>query len=271
MKTKQLISILFLLLVSFLFTVSCSTERSLAYRYLSNYSGGKMALIVPQSIIKENLVKSKMEKIGGTDSLFQEKVKLLRSIDESKYADSFMTAYIKGLESFGFKVQVYPDKESVNDQQVDYLVSVAQVQITEYSQPTKEESQMGDFVYSQDFLVENILVSSWFEISSFRYDGFPEEVVFAENGISEGYSGKFKETVNGKIHFDLSKETILPQDVYFLGKTLGTAYAKYTFNFFMNMSIKTKLGRKFDIENGYSFDPKRDLIYPRQQGFIPLD
>jgi hypothetical protein len=264
-------ALIFLVIMPIIFaTTSCSLERKLAREFIQNNDSLSVLLFPPDYLFKTNL---KTWKIKNSSSISDEDFKsalfdsslFLKEIDDQMLISNYILALKAGLANYG--MNIYTSEKIVDfftKRTEAFQVAIVQMEIEEDVYPFRAEETFYDSIlYYEDFLLEMITLSSWFEISKFNDTVLKHNILFASDYVMDGLEGRFVSNVfTGNVSFRYNYEPISIEHIYTLAKMLGQRHARYIFDFLMNRYIFNALppGRQATIY--FTFDPATGNLAP---------
>ena len=233
-----------LLGLSLLFLVSCLPEQKFAQSFVKN--GPKIRLMVtpPDLIYKYN---HKGEEIEGfsdmsvkqQDSALFYNSLFIQRISDSVILENYINHFIAELRKANFEVYLPDQIDSfLQDKTQAYMLTIAQIQLDEYTYPLEDKEPVNDTVYYKKFNLNAMDFSVWFELSKVNAEKPRKTLLYDSQSAYDNFNGGFivdpwTSAVKYKYHID----TLGLSDVYDMTKYLGRVHADYLFDLFMNQWV----------------------------------
>lgn len=265
MKNKILIAAIAILLL-----VSCSQTKRLAQRFVENSEGVKVALYVPNALIKNNLrndvVPAEMDTLPEEKKIayLEKQIKVINKIDDVKFLDIFYFSMEKELRAYGLDVE-YWGSDSIAADSTRWVIDIPKIEVTEFVEKQKVGAMYYDQVVYVTVPVDVINVATWFNLN----DGLTDETVFAEQNYCNDFDGYFDVDDKGKVFAKIFEDSIDLDGLYRFGTMLGKLYAGYCYDYLMNgyvdkhvTQIDTVLKYRFDPYDKYFYKTEKDRLIP---------
>lgn len=230
-----------------LLLAACSPERQLARNYVKHHSGNGIMIIPLYELYKDNLtvaydtnVKYSPEQL---DSIAWEQSCFIKNVSDSVFLTTFTNSLIEELTATGYDVYVdggldvflaLPDPK--------WIVQVAQLQLDENHRNDSRDlySLESGEPYSQGFRVNQVSMSSWFEVS--RANTGNKQVLFLEGYVQDDFHmGIDFDLMEGSIGLLDNRDSIQMDDVYKMADESGQKHGEFLFDYFMNDYIRENL------------------------------
>jgi hypothetical protein len=255
----------FLFLLVVLLIASCSAERKLAVDFYRNRQS-KAVLVIPADFIyKRNLKAFEIEDARNMEDhvldsvLFSESL-FVQHISDSIFLETFTNRLIKGLRNIGLRVYLQPDTDLFFEDPSDkYIINVAQLLLEEDVELLFDPDYDPEYRYLGDFYLNNVILSSWFEVSGVNDNGPKTEVAFAEMIMSDQFDGRLRYfPFTGNLIYTYSVDSVKTDDVYTLASTAGKQYSGYLFDYLMNRYVDRTIppGKSRTVYYRYDFSTR---------------
>lgn len=250
-----------------MFLTSCTVEEKLARGFISNPPPVSIQLITPDGLLKFS---HKGEAIRGFDSLTSSgqdsalyfSSKFIRRVDDSIYLEKYINSFIDELRISGFKVFLEASIDTfLKSQPQAYILSMAQVQLDEYTYPLEDSADFGDSTFYKHIDLDAVDASSWFEISKINTQKPGKTVLFSKFTATDGFSGKF--LLSGfypTVVYKYNIDSLAVSELYELAAYAGRKHADYLFDFFMNQYVSFHMPRGESMIGYLHYDRKRGFL-----------
>ena len=274
---KKKTSFIILIPLFFLFN-SCSVEYKIAKEFTETENNISLLVFAPDYIFKNNL---KIYEFPVYDSLTDDELDsalffnsiFLKNLDDSIFFENYMNNLYLGLSRYGIKV--FPEYmiDSFLLIQTDaYILNIAQIELEEYIMPYTAEEYFGEYLYSETIGLNAVNINSWFEITKVNEDENEKKVLYASHLVFDDLSGSFSQNIfTSEISFSYLIDPMTENDIYKLSALLGTKYAGYTFDYFLNNYIIKHLPENYHSDKNLHYNPFRKTLTPaNDDGFIEM-
>lgn len=243
-KWRLLLS-LFLLMLA----VSCRTDRSLAWQFVSQTPQVHVLIVPPEDLIRSFFPQHPDE--IPADSLVEwqlEDSQLLYQVEDSLFLDFFMQALLEELREF--EVQVYSLQEIDAFFEQDsraHIFRVAQVQLMEYPDTVVDQVMVNSTLHESRLEITTLVVNSWFEYSRLQEPAVPLDVLFSMQHRSDYISGRFRRNWRtGEVTYQYRPYLLTLDDAYDLAYNAAWQSAQYIYDYLLNTYIleQTPAGRR---------------------------
>jgi hypothetical protein len=275
---QKLFSIFITLIVVVAFS-SCSLERKLAKQFVENRDTIAVLLIPPDFLFKANLKTWSAGDIDQLDpqeqdALLYDSSKFIKHIVDSVFIGRYMNALQAELARYG--IQTYTQDELLEFMSLEntaYQVSLAQLEVEEGIYEYRAQEVFDTTMYYEDFLLDQLSLNSWFEISKLNDQIGVNNVLYASDFVTEGLEGRFTSNIfTGEVRFKYNIFPLEMEDIYTLAAISGERYAGYVFDYIMNRYIFLNFpsGQQPSTYLRYDLDSK--VFYPAYEDrFIFLE
>lgn len=233
-----------LLFLTMLALLSCSPERKLANKYVSNHKGNAVMIVPSYTLYKDNLTLSYDTAVKYSadqlDSMAWAQSSFVQYISDSIFLTQFTNNLIDELSNYGYEVFVENDADvflSLPDPK--WMVNLAQVQLTEeYTYEYRTAYYMEDY-YTIKFRLNKVNMSTWLETS--RTNSGNMQVLFLEGYMEDALKDAL--TLNLVFDYNLAPErdSISLKEIYNMAEQSGKKHAELLFDYFMNDYIRLNL------------------------------
>jgi len=235
---------IFFLGLGLLYLTSCLPGQKLAQTFVK--SGPKIRLLVTPAdyVYKYN---HKGEEIDGfsdmtdkqKDSALFSNSRYIQRVNDSILLEDYINKFISSLRAANFEVFLPDQIDSfLTNQQQAYIVTIAQIQLDEYTYPLEDKEPINDTVYVKKFDLNAMDFSVWFELSKVNAEKPRKTLLYDSQSAYDNFDGNFivdawTNSVRYKYHID----TLGLKDVYEMAGYLGHRHGEYLFDFFMNQWV----------------------------------
>lgn len=258
------------IITSLILTPSCSIERKLAKEFIQRKDSVSVFLLPTDIVFKTNL---KTWLIDDYDRLSEKKQaqllydssKYLQFLNDTIFVKRFMSNLQATLRKYGMKT--YSSNQLVEFMEIQtlaYQIAWVQCEIEEDIFPYRAQEIFYDSVlFFEDFTLEQVNVNSWFEISKLNDPNAVNNVLFANEYITDGIEGRFTSNIfTGEVKFKYNIYQLKVEDVYTLAANLGEKYAGYIFDYLMNQHIYLEFPKGKHPDSFLSYDHEAETLHP---------
>jgi len=262
--TKKL---LFITCLSLFFLTSCLPEQKLAQSFVK--SGPKIRLMVtpPDYIYKYNHKGEAIEDFAEMNDKQQDSALFYSSlfiqrISDSALLEDYINHFITELRNANFEVYLPDQMDSfLTDKTQAYMLSIAQIQIDEYTYPLEDKEPFNDTIYYRRFNLNAVDFSVWIELSKVNATKPRKTTLYDSQSAYDNFNGNFitdpwTNTVKYKYHLD----TLGLDDIYVMTRYLAQQHADYLFDFFMNQWVAFNLPENQYSTYYYHYNRKRHMM-----------
>ena len=262
--TKSRILILGL---SLFFLFSCLPEQKLAQTFVKR--GPKVRLMInpPDYVYKFN---HKGEAIDGfasmTDkqqdsALFYSSL-FIQRINDSAFLENYINGFITELRNSNFDVYL-PDQMDafLTDQTQAYVVTIAQIQLDEYTYPMEDKEPINDTVYYKKIDLNAMDFSVWVELTKSNAAKPRKTTLYDSQSAYDNFEGSFiVDPWTNKVRYKYHLDTLSLVDLYDMSRYLGNKHGDYLFDFFMNQWVAFNMPENQYSMYYYHYNRKRNLL-----------
>ncbi|MFP4470635.1 MAG: hypothetical protein ACOCX8_03180 [Bacteroidota bacterium] len=259
---------------------SCSTERELANEFLKKRDSLAVLLIPPDFVFKTNLKAYEIENFESLnewqqDSALFARSKFINRLNDTLLIKRMLNSLEAGLRSYG--IQTFTQdriSEFMETEKAAYQVGLAQLEAEEDVYPYRAEEVFFDtVVFYEDFLLDQVSLNSWFEVSKLNEPDGVNHVLYASHYVMDALEGRFVNNVfTNEVKFKYDIDSLKVENVYALAGMLGEKYAGYLFDYLMNGYIYRSFPEGQRPSAYLHFDLSQKLLYPAgDDRFIFLD
>lgn len=262
-----------ILTVAVLLLISCSQEKKLAQRFVDTSQGAKVALFVPNMLIKNNLrddtISAEMDTLSNEEKIafLEKQIKVINKIDDAKFIDILYFSMEKELRAYGLDVE-YWDTDSLPADTTRWIIDMPKIEVTEFVDYQRAATRFYDEVVYATVPVDVVNVATWFNLG----DAYTTETAFVEQNYSNDFDGYFDVDANGKLYARIFADSIDLDGFYRFANMLGKLYAGYCFDYLMNNYIDLNVAPEAaDTVNRFRYDPyERYFFKTESDRLIPL-
>lgn len=262
-----------LLLVSLLLLFSCTTPKKFARRFVKYTKGAKVALYIPDALIKKNMRIDVPEEVLDTipeenrEEYLRSFVRVVDSINDEMFFSILISSFEESLKAYDLEL-CYWENDTTMPDSLHWIVDIQRIEIQECT----AMRTYAEFIYGQgyeyDCPFDYVNVASWFELSN----GITDDFVFTEHNYESTFNGGIYLNDKGLLSLDCSLDTISVSGFYRFAVALGKLYAGYCFDYFMNDNISKKCKIPFENIKKYRYDPYEYILYyDSKDGMIRID
>ncbi len=232
-------------------------ERKLAREFIASPQKINIQVFAPEAILKYN---HKGEKIKGfnimtdaqQDSALYASSQFIGLVDDSAYLERYVNLFIDELRKLGFEVYLENSVDTfLYSQPQAYVISMAQVQLDEYTLPVEDSLPVGDSMFYKRFDLNAVDASTWFEVSKLNVTKPKKTILFSTLTASDAFNGNFFIDPNSMdVRYKYSVDSLTVNDLYDLAAYSGRQQADYLFDYFMNSYIGFHMPEGI-LPNGY--------------------
>jgi hypothetical protein len=253
-------------IITLFLIAACSPERNLAKDYVNKYRGNGVMIIPDFVLFKDNRTIGYDTSIKYTpaqfDSIAWAQSCFIKNVSDSIYLTNFTNSLIDELSAIGYDVYVDGSSDvflSLPDPK--WMVQIAQLQLDEdhhlmfhqmYSVDTGEP-------YTQSTRINQVLLSSWFEVS--RANTANKQMLYLEAYIEDDFkTGIDFDLAEGSVGMSASRDSIGMENVYEMAADLGKKHADLLFDYFMNDYIREHLPSGIVRREYFHYDLQRKIL-----------
>lgn len=268
MKNKILI-----FAIAVLFLASCSQKMRLAQRFVERSEGAKVALYVPNTLIKTNLrndsIPAEMDTLSNEEKIafLEKQIKVIDKIDDAKFIDILYFSMEKELRVYGLDVE-YWDTDSLPADTTRWIIDIPKIEVTEFVDYQRGATRFYDEIVYATVPVDVVNVATWFNLG----DAYTTETAFVEQNYSSDFDGYFDVDANGKLYARIFADSIDLDGFYRFANMLGKLFAGYCFDYLMNGYIDLNVAPETtDTVNRFRYDPyERYFFKTESDRLVPL-
>lgn len=234
-------------ILAMLLLLGCSPERKLAHAYVKHHSGSGVMILPLYELYKDNLTIS-YDTLGQYsddqfDSIAWVQSCYIQHVSDSAFLTMFTNSLIDELTGSGF--DVYADGSSdifLSLPDPKWIIQIAQLQLNEDHRIENHDmySTQGGDPYSEGFRVNQVSLSSWFEVS--RANTKNKQVLYLDGYIQDDFHyGIDVDLMEGSVGLLGNRDSIQIADVYQMADVSGQKHAELLFDYFMNDYIRENL------------------------------
>ncbi len=223
-------------------------ERHLALQFVEGQGKVTPVMVVPPEILymlnNKPIDFSSSNESLNLDSLSYSESVFLQYLSDSVFLENYMNAFIKHSRNYGFRIFLPDEIENfVSSKEVSYIIRFAQMELTEDTISWEIEEQINFKKAIRLIPINNISLSSWFEIS--QKDSTSYHVYFDEQSISDKTYGDFRQELwNMDIKYDYTVFKIEMEDIYNFASDMGELHASYFYDLILNTYIWNRLSEE---------------------------
>ncbi len=269
-----------ILLLIILSVSACTIESKIAKEYISKNDSIAIMFIRPAYLyltsLKDYEIDNKDELDEYTlDSTLISNSLFLQHLDQEEFIHKYNSSFIAELKLLGFDVftENQMDTFLTLNASKRYLISIAQLELEEYVLPIKDEEIIEGALYYKNVDLNAVNVNSWFDLTKMNDDAQEQQILFTSHYIIDDYESHFKYyPFTGDVSHSYNIDSIVLQDIYYLGSFLGSKYAGYIYDYLMNMFIYNNLPDNISPGIYYHYDRRNGKLYPvYDDRFIPME
>ncbi len=251
-----------LLLVAFLLLFSCSTTRKYAKNFVKFTKGAKVALYIPDNLIKENkrfdVAEEDLDTIpeGEREAYLRSFVRVVDSIDDEKFFSILISSFEETLKDYDVEL-CYWENDTTQPDSLHWIVDIRRIEVQERTDIGTYAELKYDNYYRYECPFDYVNVASWFELSN----GKTNDMAFTEHNYESAFDGGMYINDKGLYSVDCSLDTISVSGFYRFAVLLGKLYAGYCFDYFMNDDAANRMEMPLDSIKRYRYDPYEYIIY----------
>ncbi|MCQ2322604.1 MAG: hypothetical protein MJZ47_03170 [Bacteroidales bacterium] len=262
-----------ILSVAVLFLISCSQEKELAQRFVDRSQGVKVALFVPDMLIKNNLrddtIPSEMDTLSNEEKIayLERQIKVIDKIDDAKFIDILYFSMEKELRAYGLDVE-YWNTDSLPADSTRWIIDIPKIEVTELVDYQRVAARFYDETVYVTVPVDVVNVATWFDLG----DSNTTETAYAEQNYSNDFDGYFDVDANGRLFAKIFADSIDMDGFYRFATMLGKLYAGYCFDYLMNNYIDFNIAPEtIDTVNRFRYNPYERYFYKTENDrLVPL-
>jgi len=238
---------------------SCSVDRQLAHQYIES---PKPNIVIQQPdfiyMLAYNPIKEDTSglKRYQKDSISFYHSTFLANLEEKKVKESFFSSFEKQFKEYGFNVI---PKSSINDTVQTLIISVPQMEMNEYKKTHVDKENLGNKEYYKSFDLNAIQLNTWISLYTSKSDN--KRTYFLNDSITDIVDGYFYYDFRSKkVKYRYSSYDIKTKDIYHFMSDMGTLYAQYVYNYYLNRFVdlhRTSSNKRLYI---FHYDVNRDKL-----------
>lgn len=245
MYSRILFRLSFLLML--LSSLSCSTERKLAKKYLNEHRGESLMLSPVDIIYKENpaafIDTRKYTTPEQQDSVAFYASKYVQFVSDSIFLTHFMNSMIETLESFSFNV--FMDQEAnlfLASPKPGWIVQIAQMSLVEdYSISSVTGYDTEGEEYSFQFKINEVSLDTWLDVNRVN-SSQSKQLLFLSGYIQDDTTKRISLDYSfGEFYYRNDNDSIHLNNIYEMADASGQKHAELLFDHFMNDYIQQNM------------------------------
>lgn len=268
MKKEIIISAIAALLL-----ISCSNQKKIAQHFVDRSYNVKVALFVPDMLIKNNLrddtIPSEMDTLSDEAKIayLEKQIKVIDKVDDTKFIDILYFSMEKELRAYGLDIEYWP-VDSIPADSLHWVIDIPKVEVTEFVDYQRVAAKFFDNIVYVTVPVDMVNVATWFDLNDDKTD----ETAFVEQNYSNDYDGFFDVDDNERVIAKIYADSIDLDGFYRFANMLGKLYAGYCFDYLMNNYIDSNIDAKtIDTVNRFRYNPYERVFYKTDcDKLIPL-
>lgn len=258
---------------------SCSIERRLAGKYVENLKPGAVLLLAPDIVYRNSFKIPDIDNFDSLTKVQQDSVLYFNSdivqfCEDSIYIETFMEAFSRGLQSFGFSVfYQQPVDQFLNNERATHIINVAQFQLEEFYHPVTDETSFDpESVNNFELSVTAINMNNWLDLSKVNHEQLKTEMLYSTHTIYDDFKGDFRYyPFTGKVDYLYSIDSLTIEKLYSAAHNLGWLHANWLFDYLMNQSVKENMPSGLSPTQLYSYDHQtRSFRRIYKNVFVPI-
>jgi len=258
MKKRIIIPIIAVLLL-----ISCSQQKKLAQHFVDRSRNAKVALFVPDILIKKNLrddtIPPEMDTLPNEAKIayLEKQIKVIDKIDDTKFIDIMYFSMEKEFRAYGLEIEYWP-VDSMPADTSRWVIDIPKIEVTEFVDYQKVAARFYDEIVYVTVPVDVINVATWIDLN----DDKTNETAFVEQNYSNDFDGYFDIDDNGRVYAKIYSDDINMDGFYRFANMLGKLYAGYCFDYLMNNYIDSNIDAKsIDTVNRFRYNPYEHYLY----------
>jgi hypothetical protein len=261
-KPRLLHFLLFILMIAGTIFQSCTTELSLASRFVRStvqekpgvWFIGANYLFMTCSIPEDNT--------DGFDC------NLLVEQNDSLLLESYNRSFARMLEETGYKVYTFDESEKfLAHKGLALIVNIAQLELDEHLGYFTDSEDFDTLRYTETFPVRVVSLNSWIEVSKVDTTSSKREVFYATTEISDLIDGYFTQNeFRGNVSYNYKRFDMLPGAVVTMVPDAGADHAGRLFDVWMNRYVRKHAvnqdiyGNPTSVKRYYHYNTKKGRI-----------
>lgn len=259
---------------------ACTIESRIAKEYLLRNDSVAIMFFRPSYLYLTSLKEYEIENKDELDeyeldSTLYANSLFLQHIDEQEFLDKYCNSLLDELRKLDFKVFTGDQLDTflTLESKEKYMISIAQLELEEYVLPFKDEEIIEGSLYYKNVDLNAVNVNTWFELTKMNDDFEEQQILFASHYILDDYESNFRYyPYTGDVSHTFNIDSIVMQDIYYLGTFLGNKYAGYIHDYLMNMYIINNLPENIKPGVYYHYDRRYNRFYPAYDDrLIPME
>ena len=259
----------FLVLTMMALLQSCLPEQQIAKTFIQSGNGINLLVTPPDQVYKFN---RKGELVPGFEQLTDEQKdsalwfssRYMQRLSDSLILEAYVNAFLEELRQLGFNVYLADSPEAFNPGAAQaYSVTMAQVQLDEYIYPVEDEFEYFDSVFKKRIDINAVDFSGWFDLKKAGKENARITTLYGTSTGYDEFDGRFfNDPFSGRIRYKYTVDTMEVSDIYDFSRYLGTRFAGYLFDFFLNQYIAKNLPPGLELTDYYRYVRKRNAVIP---------
>lgn len=251
------------ILLLFPVMASCSMERQLATRFVTEEEDIHVLLLPPQELIK-TFLPLHPDSLPPDSAVFidREQAQFVYEIMDTAYVNYFMRSLAYHLERF--QVKVYDQENIESFKTLDkhaYVFKLGQMELMEYHDSLFMTAYADYNWYSIALSRVNVEQNNWFEFSEMKDDEGEMQVLYSSQLTSDYFEGELRRSWSEpNIIYEYTPFRLTEADVYDLAYFSGERNAQYIFDYLMNDYVKRNLKGKREPAVYFQYDRSRHAV-----------
>ncbi len=259
------------------FASGCSIDRKLAKEFVQSEERPPVILKQPSAIYMVSYKDTDTDTSGlakwQIDSVRFHESAIIKNVNPQKFKASFFDAFKNQFSNYGFEFYEGQKLKALfeNDTIHPIVVSFPQMELEEYIQPYSDVGYVKGREYFKNFDLDAVNLNAWLNLSMRGREG--QEFYFISDSITDKVRGfYFEDDETRKVRYKYKYRDVDEEDMYRFAQDMGTNYAQYIFDHYMNRFIKRNRNSSAPRRFLYHYDPQSgDFLLIKKLPWIRME
>lgn len=261
----------------FVFSSGCSIDRKLAKEFVQDEDRPPVILKEPGNIYMVSYKDTDADTSGlakwQIDSIRFHESEIISKTDAQKFKNHFFNAFREQMGKYGFDFYQGERLKELfeNDTLQPIVINFPQMELEEYIQPYSDVGYVKGREYFKNFDLDAVNLNTWLKLSMRDMEG--QEFYFISDSITDKVRGNyFEDDETRQVRYKYKYRDVKEEDMYRFAEDMGTNYAQYIFDHYMNRFIKRNRNSSAPRRFLYHYDPQSgDFLLIKKLPWIKME